>query len=584
MKKLAAILLCVLLACALVVSVQAAGNTSMTITPETSSVQPGQEVAFTVTVTGTEVVTQYGLMLTYDTSVFELTGGSCTVEDATIYDFNNGFAVLYSPAKVPSGTVGTFTLRVKEDAALGDTTVSGTPAAKNGVLTLASSVTGAKVTVVCSHTGGKATCNEAAICETCGQSYGEANGHSLNEVAAKAATCTEPGNNKYYTCANCDIIFKEDGKTETTIEAETLAASGHSWTDSVCGGCGAVCSSHSYESGVCTVCGKLQPGITFGRPTLSLESEVLYNFYFTTTDIEGVELEDMGLLTWSTRPENGTIDNAEQNFPGAVFNSSGNNYMVRTGGIPAKNMGDKLYVRIYAKLADGTYVYSALGYYSARVYAEDRIANSSNANLKSLCVALLNYGAAAQTYFGYRTDDLMNAGISAYQNLVTDYSESMVSALPTVDSTKTEAFTYNGGYKGYYSSASLEGALGCNIYFVPNTAMDGDMTVYFWDKATYDSAAALTAENAAYVKTAAASATAGHYGASFPGIPAKKVDETIFACAVYTSGGVTYCSGVRPISLGQYCADRAANGSEKMQPLAEAIVVYGHYADSYFAN
>ena len=329
---------------------------------------------------------------------------------------------------------------------------------------------------------------------------------------------------------------------------------------------------------------KLNPTITFGSPTLSLESEVLYNFYFTTTDIEGVEMEDMGLLTWSTRPENGTIDNAEQNFPGAVFNSSGNNYMVRTGGIPAKNMGDKLYVRIYAKLSDGTYVYSALGYYSARVYAEDRIANSSNAKLKSLCVALLNYGAAAQTYFGYRTDDLMNAGIADYQGLVSDYSESMVSALAAVDSTKTEAFTYNGGYKGYYSSASLEGALGCNIYFVPNTTMDGDMTVYFWDKATYDSAAALTAENAAYVKTAAASATAGHYGASFPGIPAKKVDETIFACAVYTSGGVTYCSGVRPISLGQYCADRAANGSEKMQPLAEAIAVYGYYADAYFPD
>lgn len=37
---------------------------------------------------------------------------------------------------------------------------------------------------------------------------------------AKASTCKEQGNNAYYTCTDCGAILKEDGKTETTIEAE----------------------------------------------------------------------------------------------------------------------------------------------------------------------------------------------------------------------------------------------------------------------------------------------------------------------------------------------------------------------------
>ena len=260
--------------------------------------------------------------------------------------------------------------------------------------------------------------------------------------------------------------------------------------------------------------------------------------------------------------------------------------MVSTNGIPAKNMGDKLYVRIYAKLADGSYVYSALGYYSARVYAEDRIANSSNANLKSLCVALLNYGAAAQTFFGYRTDDLMNAGIANYQNLVNSYSSTMVNSLLAVDSSKVGTFAaYTGsGYKGYYSSSSLEGALMLNIYFLPTYEMDNGMKVYFWSLEDYNNAETLTAQNATCVATAEAATTEGEFGANFAGIPAKKIDETVFACAVYEYDGVRYCSGVRPVSLGNYCVDRAANGSAKMQPLAKAIAVYGNYAKAYFAN
>ena len=56
-------------------------------------------------------------------------------------------------------------------------------------------------------------------------------GHKLTKTAAKAATCTEPGNNEYWTCSVCKKVFKADKTTETTVAAETLAALGHTLTE-----------------------------------------------------------------------------------------------------------------------------------------------------------------------------------------------------------------------------------------------------------------------------------------------------------------------------------------------------------------
>ncbi|MDY5334318.1 MAG: hypothetical protein SPG84_05470 [Vescimonas sp.] len=56
-------------------------------------------------------------------------------------------------------------------------------------------------------------------------------GHKLTKTEAKAATCTEPGNNEYWTCSVCKKVFKADKTTETTVAAETLAAPGHKLTE-----------------------------------------------------------------------------------------------------------------------------------------------------------------------------------------------------------------------------------------------------------------------------------------------------------------------------------------------------------------
>ena len=82
-----------------------------------------------------------------------------------------------------------------------------------------------------------ATCTTDGVktytCKVCSETKTEpikASGHSLTKVEAVAATCTEGGNNEYYTCSVCKKVFKADATTETTVADETLAALGHKLT------------------------------------------------------------------------------------------------------------------------------------------------------------------------------------------------------------------------------------------------------------------------------------------------------------------------------------------------------------------
>ena len=63
------------------------------------------------------------------------------------------------------------------------------------------------------HTGGTATCTAKAVCETCDQPYGELGAHKLTKTDAKAATCTEAGNEAYWTCSGCGKYFSDENGT-----------------------------------------------------------------------------------------------------------------------------------------------------------------------------------------------------------------------------------------------------------------------------------------------------------------------------------------------------------------------------------
>ena len=407
-----------------------------------------------------------------------------------------------------------------------------------------------------------ATCTAAGktvyTCTGCGDSYTEtiaALGHSYSSKTT-AATCTADGKT-VYTCGTCGDSY-----------TETISATGHNYVGGTCQSCG--------EAEPSTV---IKPTMTVTGTSLSFEDEIFYNIYYTVDDASSVV--EMGLVTFTEKLADGTHANAVDVIPGYV--SGGGEYMVHTNGIPAKNMGDAVYFRIYAKLTDGSYVYGNVAGYHAVAYAKSILAKSTNANMKALVVAMVNYGAEAQLYFGYNTDSLMNSFLTAEQQaLVSAYDSSMIASVVSADSAKTAAFPKTTGAFSVSTSVSFDGAFSVNYYFTPGFDIDGDMTLYYWDAATYASADALTKDNATSVMTMTLAGS--EYWGVVAGIAAKEIDQTIYVAAVYESNGVEYTSGVTAYSLGHYCKTQAAKETSAMKDFAAATGVYGYYAKQYFAS
>ena len=329
----------------------------------------------------------------------------------------------------------------------------------------------------------------------------------------------------------------------------------------------------SYTTGAAPV---VTPTLTAKYPSLSYEDEVFINVYFTATDLGDLTIDDLGLVTWTTAKTNGTISDADAVIPGAEYNSATGMYQVRTQGIPAKNLGDTIYFKVYAALPDGTYVYTKLLDYSPKAYATSLLSTSSDANQKALCVAMLNYGAAAQSFFGYKPYDLANSALTAAQKaLVKSYSSNMMASVGSVDSGKVGIFTNSGGFSRRYPTVSFESAFCINYYFTPSSTPTGSMKMYYWTADDYNAASVLSPSNATGIITM--SATDGVYEATVSEIAAKDLDGTIYVAVTYTSGSSNYCSGVLAYSIGNYCNITAAGTSNQVD-LAKATAVYGYYA------
>lgn len=76
-----------------------------------------------------------------------------------------------------------------------------------------------------SHTGGTATCVKKAVCEDCGEAYGEVDGgnhEALVRVPAKAAAEDAEGNREYWYCSACGKYYGDEKGTKEITEADTV--------------------------------------------------------------------------------------------------------------------------------------------------------------------------------------------------------------------------------------------------------------------------------------------------------------------------------------------------------------------------
>jgi hypothetical protein len=240
-----------------------------------------------------------------------------------------------------------------------------------------------------------------------------------------------------------------------------------------------------------------------------------------------------------------------------------------------------VYMAIYAELRDGSYAYSKVAGYSAVQYANSQLKNSTDAKLKKLVVAMLNYGAQAQLYFGHNTATLANGSLTPDQKILPeDYRTNMVSAVPGTPAEKQGIFTNNAGFASRKPAISFEGAFCINYFFTPNYAPDSGITLYYWNAEDYNANSVLTPSNATGKFKLEGSET-GEYRGKITGISAKALSEAVYVACAYKSGGTVWTSGVLGYSIGSYCSGQASKPNA-ISELAMATAVYGYHAKQYF--
>lgn len=156
----------------------------------------------------------------------ESTGGETpnTITNSAYLNGNSGKVTgdLTLPGSVtlPEGK----TLDIPEGASL--TVGGGNTFTNNGAVSVNGTITN-NGTVVCnSHSGGKATCKDQAICDLCKEPYGDLdtkNHIDLVKTNAVDATVEHTGNTEYWYCSGCEKYFAdEQGENEITKEDTVL--------------------------------------------------------------------------------------------------------------------------------------------------------------------------------------------------------------------------------------------------------------------------------------------------------------------------------------------------------------------------
>jgi hypothetical protein len=343
---------------------------------------------------------------------------------------------------------------------------------------------------------------------------------------------------------------------------------------------------HQYQAGLCTVCGDKDPDFHLTIPTLTLKSPSLefkdmirITAFYTAENIQDVV--ELGMITYSTQVSTPSVDTAEHIIPGATYDESTGRYCSSSQGIHGKYLNDLVYLSIYAKLSDGSYIYSKLAGYSPVQYAESQLKKSTDVKLKQLVVAMLNYGTEAQKYFGHNTGNLANAILTSEQNALTEsYRTDMIQPVPTADTVKQGIFSNNQGFSKRMPSISFEGAFCINYFFTPRYTPDSGITLYYWNAEDYNAADVLTTANATGKIKLEGNGT-GEYRGDISDISAKDLSEAVYVACAYKSGGTVWTSGVLGYSIGAYCQSQASTGNA-ISDLVMATAVYGHYAKEYF--
>ncbi|MBE6928018.1 MAG: hypothetical protein E7467_05970 [Ruminococcaceae bacterium] len=259
-------------------------------------------------------------------------------------------------------------------------------------------------------------------------------GHTPISVVGIEPTCTGAGSKAHYLCTRCmSRFFDEACEYPSPIEFLQIAATGHSHKYTDCGDYHKVtclnCSdtydeAHIDYNGTCQ-CGKkivlkpqLDTTLSFTMNiTVGAEMQVHYVIY--ARDV--AKYESFYLEVHRQRAD-GEPDKVIYGFGEGeepiTATPPVNPFMYTASytGVNAKEMGDRFTVTLYATDANGKVFYSECQSMSIKDYMMGRLnSDIATPEMKRMCVDMLKYGAAAQSYMNYDVQNLVTADLTTQQ-------------------------------------------------------------------------------------------------------------------------------------------------------------------------
>ena len=319
---------------------------------------------------------------------------------------------------------------------------------------------------------------------------------------------------------------------------------------------------------------------SFSSVSLSLEGRVILNFYANFPGMAEAGYTP-GILFFREQP------NASEIIRAYSVGEGINTYAVNDDGtlmfsydkLAAKELNDKVYATLYVEQSDGNVVFGEPAPISVADYAISAFNRFADQPLlQTLMVDMLNFGAAAQNEFDYRTDALANSNMSA-----------AMAAKATKDnvSLSNGMKLYNDGLSSdkvtiKSASLSLDNEISINFY----AEIKGDIKkaeLLIFDEYT---------AGGVYDKNTASKRTdmvphEDMYAGFITGIAAKSMRELYYARVyVQFEDGTEAYSGIGQYSVESY-AWQVRNGSgfsSKLKLLMEEMMKYGDSAKMYMEN
>lgn len=290
------------------------------------------------------------------------------------------------------------------------------------------------------------------------------------------------------------------------------------------------------NSGRCDYCNELMQPALLRMVSISLKGNIALNYYMLLSD---EVLSDSTAYMQFTMADGEIIQIPVSE--GVKYEYEGETYYVFSCAVDAKEMTDDVISQfIYAEGSTTEHTYSV------QTYAKHILETSTNEKIKVLITAMLNYGAASQTHFGYNTDDLANAELAA-----PDYSNVTISGFNATPGQGTELAKF------YSASLILKSETTLRFFFTaPITA-------------TYNGQELEVKQRS------------GLYYVDVVGISAKDLDEDVTITindgtntAEVSFNPMAYCQAVQNDTTGAF--------DQEMKDLVAALYLYNQAANVYF--